>query len=132
VLRPPLTRKAPYKPDAVAPHERGWETGRWPSAPSCRAHPRLYLLIEQSEAPNVPLCGVLRPFPMAVGTRGERLVFEYTALVRPQSAQRAARAERGVRQVRADENTGDGGKPGQTAERADPADVIGREVVDDP
>jgi hypothetical protein len=22
--------------------ERGWETGRWPLAPSYRAHPRLY------------------------------------------------------------------------------------------
>src|SRR5437762_4018470 len=33
------------EPDAVAPHvrfERGWETGRWPLAPSYRAHPRLY------------------------------------------------------------------------------------------
>jgi hypothetical protein len=42
----PLTKKAPYKPDAVAPHvrfdERGWETGRWPLAPSYRGHPRLY------------------------------------------------------------------------------------------
>src|SRR5262249_33070822 len=34
------------EPDAVTPHvrfdERGWETGRWPMAPSYRAHPRLY------------------------------------------------------------------------------------------
>jgi hypothetical protein len=37
------------EPDAVAQHvrfdERGWETGRWPLAPSYRAHPRLYLLL---------------------------------------------------------------------------------------
>ena len=36
------------KPSAGNRHarfdERGWETGRWPSAPSYRAHPRLYLL----------------------------------------------------------------------------------------
>lgn len=34
------------KPDAGNRHvrfdERGWETGRWPKAPSYRAHPRLY------------------------------------------------------------------------------------------
>jgi hypothetical protein len=34
------------EPDAGDRHvrfdERGWETGRWPSAPSYRAHPRLY------------------------------------------------------------------------------------------
>jgi len=41
-----LTKKAPYKPDAGDRHvrfdERGWETERWPLAPSYRAHPRLY------------------------------------------------------------------------------------------
>ena len=41
-----LAVKPVGEPDAVAPHvrfdERGWETGRWPSAPSYRAHPRLY------------------------------------------------------------------------------------------
>ena len=35
------------KPSAGNRHarfdERGWETERWPSAPSYRAHPRLYL-----------------------------------------------------------------------------------------
>src|SRR4029434_7233809 len=35
------------KPSAGNRHarfdERGWETGRWPQAPSYRAHPRLYL-----------------------------------------------------------------------------------------
>jgi hypothetical protein len=34
------------KPDAGNRHirfdERGWETGRWPQAPSYRAYPRLY------------------------------------------------------------------------------------------
>jgi hypothetical protein len=43
-----LTKKAPYKPDAGNRHvrfdERGWETGRWPKAPSYRAHARLYHL----------------------------------------------------------------------------------------
>ena len=37
------------KPSAGNRHarfdERGWETGRWPSAPSYRAHPQLYLLL---------------------------------------------------------------------------------------
>src|SRR5262252_7580823 len=41
-----LAMKPVGEPDAVAPHvrfdERGWETGRWPLAPSYRAHPRLY------------------------------------------------------------------------------------------
>jgi RNA-directed DNA polymerase len=41
-----LAVKPAGEPDAVAPHvrfdERGWETERWPSAPSYRAHPRLY------------------------------------------------------------------------------------------
>ena len=35
-------------------------------------------LTEQSEAPNVPLCGVLRPFPRLLA-HGGRSVFEYTA-----------------------------------------------------
>jgi hypothetical protein len=42
-----LAVKPVGEPDAVAPHvrfdERGWETGRWPLAPSYRAHPQLYL-----------------------------------------------------------------------------------------
>src|SRR5216683_1548741 len=42
-----LAVKPVGKPDAGNRHvrfdERGWETGRWPKAPSYRAHPRLYL-----------------------------------------------------------------------------------------
>ena len=41
-----LAVKPVGKPCAGNPHarfdERGWETGRWPLAPSYRAHPRLY------------------------------------------------------------------------------------------
>src|SRR5437879_5282483 len=41
-----LTVKPVGEPDAGDRHvrfdERGWETGRWPQAPSYRAHPRLY------------------------------------------------------------------------------------------
>ena len=41
-----LAEKPIGKPCAGNPHarfdERGWETERWPSAPSYRAHPRLY------------------------------------------------------------------------------------------
>src|SRR5260221_509719 len=37
------------EPDALIGHvrfdERGWETERWPLAPSYRAHPRLYLRV---------------------------------------------------------------------------------------
>jgi len=43
-----LTVKPVGEPDALIGHvrfdERGWETARWPLAPSYRAHPRLYLL----------------------------------------------------------------------------------------
>jgi hypothetical protein len=42
-----LAMKPVGKPCAGNPHarfdERGWETERWPWAPSYRAHPRLYL-----------------------------------------------------------------------------------------
>jgi hypothetical protein len=42
-----LTVKPVGEPDAgdrrVRFDERGWETERWPLAPSYRAHPRLYL-----------------------------------------------------------------------------------------
>jgi len=34
--------------------------------------------------------------------------------------------------VRADQNAGDSCKPGQTTQRTDPADVVGREIVNDP
>ena len=41
-----LTVKPVGEPDAGNPHvrfdERGWETERWPQAPSYRALPRLY------------------------------------------------------------------------------------------
>ena len=41
-----LAVKPVGEPDAGDRHvqfdERGWETGRWPQAPSYRAHPRLY------------------------------------------------------------------------------------------
>jgi len=41
-----LAVKPVGEPDALIGHvrfdERGWETGRWPLAPSYRAHPRLY------------------------------------------------------------------------------------------
>jgi hypothetical protein len=40
------TVKPVGEPDALIGHvrfdERGWETGRWPQAPSYRAYPRLY------------------------------------------------------------------------------------------
>ena len=36
--------------------ERGWETGRWPLAPSYRAHPRLY------QTARSPLCTSLSAF----------------------------------------------------------------------
>ena len=41
-----LTVNPVGEPDALIGHvrfdERGWETERWPQAPSYRAHPRLY------------------------------------------------------------------------------------------
>src|ERR1700742_4872193 len=51
------------KPSAGNRHarfdERGWETGRWPSAPSYRAHPRLY----RRDAHLMGAIGSLRPSP---------------------------------------------------------------------
>ena len=51
-----LAVKPVGEPDAGDRHvrfdERGWETGRWPLAPSYRAHPRLYLWDMPSDTEN--------------------------------------------------------------------------------
>jgi len=53
-----LAVKPVGEPDAVAPHVRfddwGWETGRWPLAPSYRAHPRLYRLRHPADPGECP------------------------------------------------------------------------------
>jgi hypothetical protein len=57
----PLTKKAPYEPDAGNRHvrfdERGWETERCRMAPSYRAHPRLYLGVFHCGAQNFDAIG---------------------------------------------------------------------------
>jgi hypothetical protein len=54
-----LTVKPVGKPNAGDRHvrfdERGWETERWPQAPSYRAHPRLYLSVTLGVAVLLPL-----------------------------------------------------------------------------
>ena len=51
------------KPSAGNRHarfdERGWETERWPWAPSYRAHPRLYLLGHAEPLIGLPVIGVM-------------------------------------------------------------------------
>jgi hypothetical protein len=52
-----LTVNPVGEPDALIGHvrfdERGWETERWPQAPSYRAHPRLYLNVRIDVRPHV-------------------------------------------------------------------------------
>jgi hypothetical protein len=59
-----LAVKPVGEPDAGDRHvrfdERGWETGRWPLAPSYRAHPRLYPNGHAEVTPQCPLRGYER------------------------------------------------------------------------
>ena len=79
-----LAVKPVGEPDAGDRHvrfdERGWETERWPLAPSYRAHPRLYLNSKSLRELRLSVAGGISAVAVAQG-KMTRLPLEYPLTV---------------------------------------------------